>query len=192
MKKIFLSFLIFLSLSYAKDLDILSIASNGSLSDKTSHKLNDDELKQVVGGLYVNHFEAFYNPSGNGTGVFKQYFTLSLSDDERRLGSICFDTRCSNYGYTSQAMYNEFVLHTRSGKDTAFLLATYDTSTNYIRYDFLVKHSPDDRFYFVATPPIQYIRDGIVITTNINDIVYQNAHLLQHIHNNGRLPWKEN
>ena len=40
MKKIFLSFLIFLSLSYAKDLDILSIASNGSLSDKTSHKLN--------------------------------------------------------------------------------------------------------------------------------------------------------
>ena len=53
MKKIFLTFLIFLSLSYAKDLDILSIASNGSLSDKTSHKLNDDELKEVVGGFVL-------------------------------------------------------------------------------------------------------------------------------------------
>ncbi|WP_297192111.1 hypothetical protein [uncultured Campylobacter sp.] len=56
MKKIFLSFLLFLSLisfTYAKDLDILSIASNGSLSDKTSHKLNDDELKEVVGGFHL-------------------------------------------------------------------------------------------------------------------------------------------
>ena len=86
MKKIFLSFLIFLSLSYAKDLDILSIASNGSLSDKTSHKLNDDELKQVVGGFYILNTNKPYftdsviNNYGQKFG-FTAYYELGYSDN---------------------------------------------------------------------------------------------------------------
>ena len=86
MKKIFLTFLIFLSLSYAKDLDILSIASNGSLSDKTSHKLNDDELKQVVGGFYILNTNKPYftdsviNNYGQKFG-FTAYYELGYSDN---------------------------------------------------------------------------------------------------------------
>ena len=135
MKKIFLSFLLFLSLisfTYAKDLDILSIASNGSLSDKTSHKLNDDELKEVVGGFHlVSDMPFFYNGVTNAFGnrlYFEAYYEVAASNIAESFfinnSTINFGEKVAlrgNYDFKSNTMTVTLVAFNKNTKQIRML-----------------------------------------------------------------------